>query len=279
MAPKGNSSSMSHCRTPGSLTCTQEANQSRLLTPLLPPPVALQPEEMDENANASRKKDQSMELPKPSPCPQVGAASRWRLLLPAGNVRGGGVGRGFPRRILALHFQLSLSTSWSLGWASWRWSVVIMFLGTLCWDNCLENDISDSPVLPASAGRRWRWRGECEFLGDDRVVVFGYASGFWLFLSRSCPSPKQKLQWCLCAGLGMFAGNMLGMQHPWEDHLVPELLGLSALGFVGKVTGKKNDNEVSHFNPANPEKFYSNVYFIIPFGITSSPPCHEPFLH
>lgn len=108
MAPKGNSSSMSHCPTPGSLTCTQEANQDRLLTPLLPPPVALRPWEMEENANASRKKEQSMELPKPSPCPQLGAASRWRLLLPAGDVRGGGAGRGFPRRILAPHFQLSL---------------------------------------------------------------------------------------------------------------------------------------------------------------------------
>lgn len=92
-----------------------------------------------------------------------------------------------------------------------------------------------------------------EFLGDDGVVVFGCASGFWLFLSRSCPSPKQEFQWWFCAGLGMFSGNMLGMQHRWEDRLVPELLGLSALEFVGKGTGKKNDNEVSHFSPADPK--------------------------
>lgn len=118
-----------------------------------------------------------------------------------------------------------------------------------------------------------------EFLGDDGVVVFGCASGFWSFLSCSCPSPKQELQWCLCTWLGVFAGNVLEMQHPWEDRLVPKPLGLSAFEFVGKVTGKKNDYEVSYFSPADPKRSYRNVCSITPFGITSSPPCHEPFLH
>lgn len=57
----------------------------------------------------------------------------------------------------------------------------------------------------------------------------------WGLCPPGSPSqPQQELQWCLCAMLGVFAGNV---PHPWEDPFVPEQTDSRAFGLLSFRVG------------------------------------------